>query len=699
MLRRFFAALLFWAALGGVEPRTSRAEDVQLEWLPKGASGKAGYYQPARLELTETRPESVTKLPEGVEKPKFGTFVFGPTESPTKCVAVLSEPKKGESKLWIDANANGDLTDDPAVAWTSRKSGRGNQELLQWNGSAAVTVTFGTETKSLALSLYRFDPDDPARPAFKNTIFYYRDFGYSGKVKLGDKEFSTVLVDDSSTGDFRGIDDPKDSKVSLLIDVNANRSFEFRGERYDVRQPFNIGGTTYEITGMTASGGKFQIIKSAKMVEEKIVPANIAKGQKPPTFEAKTITGKPVRFPQDYEGRLVMLDIWATWCGPCRDELPNLRQVYEEFHSQGFDVLGVSIDDPDEKEKLTKFIADNSITWQQVNEEEGFDGKLPSRFGVTGIPFCLLVDGKSGLIVADSSSLRGANLRDTIERRLERLGEPPSQDPSSEHSPRVEDPLLAKARDAAQKDGFTNGLKFAELRRAPKVEELSLPTPSTKPLRGREVAQRATDAHARCGWVFRCSKCDRWHLNVAGGYAIANDTVATAAHVMAEPSASKLDEAYPIVVLGEDRIVPVTSVVSIDTAMDTIVMKVDATDLKPLALSDDVRAGDSVYCFSDPQGIRGYFSAGLVNRHYSLKTASTEPRHQRLHVSADWGKGSSGSAVLDENGNAIGHVLRIQPVFLNSDRNARSTTAAATVFSLHEAAPAKSVLSLLKPKP
>lgn len=678
-------------------PQLTSAAEMQLQWQAKGISGKAGYYQPARLELSDKQPESVMKLPDGVEKLKFGTLNFGASEAPLKCVVSLFEPKRGEGKLWIDANANGDLTDDPAVEWKPRTNKRGTQELIQFNGSASIEIPYDDEKRTLNLSLYRFDPEDPSRAAFKNVVFYYRDSGYSGKVQVGDKEYPALLVDDASRGDFRGINDPKDSKVSLLLDVNGSGTFELRNERFDVRQPFNLSGTTYEITGLTPVGGKFEIIKSSKTVVEKPVAAVIAKGKKPPTFEAKTITGKTVRFPQDYEGRLVMVDIWATWCGPCREEVPNLRSVYEEFHSEGFDVLGISIDDPDNREKLDKYLKDNDISWQQVNEDEGFDGRLASTFGVTGIPFCVLVDGKSGLIVATSASLRGPNLRDTIERRLERLGEPPSEDPTPEHGSRAEDPLLAKAKEAAQKDGFPNGIKFSELRRNPTATPLMLPAPNTQPLRGRDIAQRAADAHVRCGWVFHCSKCNRWHLQVAGGYAIANDAVATAAHVMAEPSASKREDAFPIVIIGEDRIVPVTSVVALDTPMDTIVLTVGVTDLKPIALSEDVRIGDAVFCFSDPQGIRGYFSAGLVNRQFSLKSGSQEPRHQRLHVSADWGKGSSGSAVLDEHGNAIGHVLRIQPIFLSNER-AASTARSATVFSLHEAAPAKSVRSLIKSK-
>lgn len=685
----------------GMTTADAQADEVRLDWVGNGLSAKVGYYQPARLLLNDEKPESVKNLPPGIEKPQFGVLKFGPVEAPTACVFLLHEPKKGESRLWVDANANGDLTDDDPVEWRSRKNSRGDLELIQWNGRVNVKVAYGKESQTLALQLYRFDPDDPTRTAFKNTIFYYRDYGYAGKVKLGEKEYQAVLVDDATSGDFRGKSAAKDSGVNLLLDLNGSGQFEFRGERFDGRQPFNIGGITYEMTGLTAKGGVFEIIKSSKTVPEKTVPAVVQKGKKPPAFEAKTLDGKPVRFPQDFEGRLVMLDFWATWCGPCRRELPNLRKAYDEFHSQGFDILGVSIDDMENAEKVTSFLKDNEMTWQQMQEPDAFEGRLPTLYGVTGIPACWLVDGKSGLIVADSSSLRGPALSETIARRLQRLGEPPDDEPTPEHSPRQEDPLLVKAREAVTKESLPNGIRFTEQMRSPTPGVLALRPASTQPLRGREIAQRAADAHVRCGWVYHCSKCNHWHLQLAGGYAIAGDALVTAFHVMAEPNAVKLEEAYPIVVLGDERIVPVTGVLAADSAMDTIVLRVSSTDLKPLALSADARTGDSIYCLSDPRGIRGYFSAGMINRHFSLRAGSTEPRYQRMHVSSDWATGSSGSAILDEYGNAIGHVVRIQSLF-NADRSAgtenRAASKAATVLNLHEAVPAKSVLSLLAGK-
>lgn len=271
-----------------------------------------------------------------------------------------------------------------------------------------------------------------------------------------------------------------------------------------------------------------------------------------------------------------------------------------------------------------------------------------------------------------------------------------SENPPSEGG-KPEDPLVAKARHMMESDALVNADAFAALVKSPQPAPLTLLPPSVHAEAGREIAARAAQGYVRAGWLYHCAKCGRWHTTLAGGYAIAGNVVATAFHVMQPPIGMKGGEGCPLVVRGNDEILPVTAVLTSDEKLDAILLRLSSNGLKPLALSGDVRVGDGVYCLSDPRGVRGYFSAGMVNRLYSINPgARGDARFQRLNVSADWAPGSSGAAVLDDCANVVGHVARIQSFLSNPQEGGHDSKGAATMMVLHEAVPAKSVLEMIR---
>src|SRR4051812_4646235 len=137
----------------------AQAEEVHLEWQPDQFSVRVGYYNPIRLELSATKPEGVTKLPEGLKAPLYGTLKLGPQESPTKATVLVDEPEDAPPRMWVDRNANGDLTDDPEVKWTERKASP--TTVAHWGGNASVEAAYGAEKRALELTMYRFDKKDP----------------------------------------------------------------------------------------------------------------------------------------------------------------------------------------------------------------------------------------------------------------------------------------------------------------------------------------------------------------------------------------------------------------------------------------------------------------------------------------------------------------------------------------------------------
>jgi thiol-disulfide isomerase/thioredoxin len=145
--------------------------------------------------------------------------------------------------------------------------------------------------------------------------------------------------------------------------------------------------------------------QAAKKLEESLlVLKKGGNGQKMIDFTQADISGKPVRF-SSFKGKYVLVDFWASWCGPCRAENPNVLQVYQTYSAKGFTVIGVSLDDS--KAKWEKAVKDDKLPWSQVSDLKGWKNEVSTYYGIHSIPSNYLVD-PSGIIIA--RNLRGAEL-------------------------------------------------------------------------------------------------------------------------------------------------------------------------------------------------------------------------------------------------------------------------------------------------
>lgn len=225
---------------------------------------------------------------------------------------------------------------------------------------------------------------------------------------------------------------------------------------------------------------------------------------------------------------------------------------------------------------------------------------------------------------------------------------------------------------------------------------LTLPKPATDRLTDREIWQHSQAAHVRVGWNYLCQRCEKWHLNLAGGgyFITADGAVATCHHVV-KPNPDHR-EAYLAAADESGRVFPVAELLAANEGADTAIIRVQVSSpVKALALNTNVWPGDGAWCFSDPLGRASYFSKGIVNRFYWHQCHGVESA--RIEVSADWAPGSSGAAVVDECGNAIGHVSEISSGGVSKSRGINQpSSAGSALIVFHSAARAADVMALVR---
>ena len=110
-------------------------------------------------------------------------------------------------------------------------------------------------------------------------------------------------------------------------------------------------------------------------------------------------------------GKYVLLDFWASWCGPCLREVPNVKAIYDDYHDKGFEIYGVSLDEEDQRDAWLQKIGEYGMNWVQVSSLKGWECPAAQRYAVTGIPKMFLLDREGRIIAMD---LRGEALREKV---------------------------------------------------------------------------------------------------------------------------------------------------------------------------------------------------------------------------------------------------------------------------------------------
>ncbi len=138
-------------------------------------------------------------------------------------------------------------------------------------------------------------------------------------------------------------------------------------------------------------------------------------GQQAPEITLPDVNGKEVKL-SSYKGKYVLVDFWASWCGPCRQENPTVVAAYNKFKNKNFDILGVSLDRPGQKDKWLEAIKKDNLTWTHVSDLLFWQSPIVPLYGIEGIPYNVLVNPE-GKIIAES--LRGPALESKLQELLQ----------------------------------------------------------------------------------------------------------------------------------------------------------------------------------------------------------------------------------------------------------------------------------------
>jgi len=198
-------------------------------------------------------------------------------------------------------------------------------------------------------------------------------------------DFSLLLLETQITNPDINLEKLKSNYTALQTVINKNAAFKSIGAKIKS-----------EITIIEAS-------------------ANLNVGKIAPNFTAPSIDGEMISL-NDIKGKATIVEFWASWCGPCRRENPNIVRVYEKYKDKGLEIIGVSLDRPGHKERWQKAIEDDNLNWHHVGSLQYFNDPVARMYNINSIPASFILD-EEGKIVA--KKLRGKALEEQISKMLD----------------------------------------------------------------------------------------------------------------------------------------------------------------------------------------------------------------------------------------------------------------------------------------
>ncbi len=308
---------------------------------------------------------------------RFGiNFVL---EGRNRSWALDGDEKKGYT-LYADLNANGDLSDDLPQRFEQKD---GKYSLL-FRATAHEARKESAESYPVIFKLVVSQITPPGQSEPKLCLLHYGNTRRRGTLQIGNQQMTFSLI--GSGGIYN------ESYNNVGFDLDGDGKLDSKTERYLISEKYvNVGETSYEFVV-----DRYGRSLTLNPLTEKLPPrAILLPGYSAPDFSFTDLDGKKRKL-SDYRGKVVLLDFWGTWCGPCVAAMPKLVEVYEKLHAQGFDILGV--DSNDAEEKLRAFMTEKKMPWAQTMEAE--QGQIHKLYRIVGWPTYYLI-GRDGHIIAN----------------------------------------------------------------------------------------------------------------------------------------------------------------------------------------------------------------------------------------------------------------------------------------------------------
>ncbi|WP_298238100.1 TlpA disulfide reductase family protein [uncultured Algibacter sp.] len=201
----------------------------------------------------------------------------------------------------------------------------------------------------------------------------------------------------------------KDSDISVIL---LNEAIKTKSAELEPIES-TFAGLSEELKTSTYGQKINNFIETQKRIKELEKATQI--GSVAPNFSAKTPEGATLAL-NDIKGKVTLIDFWASWCGPCRRENPNVVKVYNEYHDKGLEIISVSLDRNGQKDRWLKAIKDDKMNWHHISNLQFWQDPIAKMYGVRGIPATFLLDAE-GKIVA--KNLRGPALKNKVSELLD----------------------------------------------------------------------------------------------------------------------------------------------------------------------------------------------------------------------------------------------------------------------------------------